>query len=51
MLQNHPDSYDNIEKDEINNRQLCHFFRAHVNLGIAITQEHGVNIEEFMQKK
>lgn len=36
------------KKDEIINRQLCHFFRADVSLGIAIANGLGVNVEEVM---
>jgi catalase len=32
-------------KDEIINRQLCHFFRADVNLGIAVAKGLGVKID------
>jgi catalase len=39
------------QKDEIINRQLCHFFRADIGLGIAIAQKLGVNIEQAMPKE
>jgi catalase len=34
------------KKDEIINRQLCHFFRADVGLGMSIAQGLGVTIDE-----
>lgn len=36
------------KRDEIINRQLCHFFRADVKLGMAIAQGLGVNVDEVM---
>jgi len=36
------------KKDLIINRQLCHFFRADVNLGMAIAQGLGVNMDAVM---
>jgi catalase len=36
--------------NKIINRQLCHFFRADIGLGIAIAQGLGVNPEEAMPK-
>jgi catalase len=33
------------KRDEIINRQLCHFFRADVNLGMAVAQGLGVKID------
>jgi catalase len=34
------------KKDEIINRQLCHFFRADIQLGIAIASGLGVTIDD-----
>jgi len=42
---------DGPKKSEIINRQLCHFFRADIGLGMAIAQGLGVNPEEAMPKK
>jgi len=39
------------KKDEIINRQLCHFFRADVGLGMAVAQALGVNAEDAMPKQ
>ena len=39
------------KKSEIINRQLCHFFRADVGLGMAIAQGLGVNVENAMPKE
>ncbi|MFQ5447169.1 MAG: catalase, partial [Saprospiraceae bacterium] len=36
------------EKDEIINRQLCHWFRASVQLGLGVAKGLGVNVDEFM---
>ncbi len=36
------------KKDEIINRQLCHFFRADEKLGIRIAEGLGVNVEAIM---
>jgi catalase len=36
------------KKDLIINRQLCHFFRANVNLGTAVAKGLGVNVEAVM---
>ena len=36
------------KRDEIINRQLCHFFRADVKLGMAIANGLGVNVDEVM---
>ncbi|MBC7382255.1 MAG: catalase [Bacteroidia bacterium] len=38
------------KKNEIINRQLCHFFRADAGLGMAITQGLGVNLDENRMK-
>ncbi len=38
------------KKSEIINRQLCHFFRADIGLGMAIAQGLGINIDEKMMK-
>jgi len=35
-----------IKKDEIINRQLCHFFRADIQLGMAVAKGLGVTIDE-----
>ena len=37
------------KKDIIINRQLCHFFRANVKLGMAIANGLGVNLDSVMQ--
>ncbi|MBC7848218.1 MAG: catalase [Chitinophagaceae bacterium] len=42
---------DGPKKAEIINRQLCHFFRADVGLGVAIAQAIGVNVEDAMPKQ
>ncbi|MCX6350962.1 MAG: catalase [Bacteroidetes bacterium] len=34
------------KKDEIINRQLCHFFRANIQLGIAVAKELEITIDE-----
>ncbi|MEO6963164.1 MAG: catalase [Puia sp.] len=39
------------KKDEITNRQLCHFFRADIGLGMAIAQTLGINPELAMPKE
>jgi len=39
------------KKGEIVNRQLCHFFRADINLGMAIATALGVNVEDAMPKQ
>ncbi len=39
------------KKDEIVNRQLCHFFRADIGLGMAIATALGVNPETAMPKQ
>lgn len=38
------------KRDEIINRQLCHFFRANVNLGLGVAQGLGVKVDESMMK-
>lgn len=38
------------KKDEIINRQLCHFFRADSGLGMAVANGLGVNVEKLMDK-
>jgi catalase len=38
------------KKDQIINRQLCHFFRADVNLGMAVAQGLGVNVDAVMKE-
>lgn len=42
---------DGPKKDEIINRQLCHFFRADIGLGMAIATALGVNVENAMPKQ
>ncbi len=37
------------KRGDIINRQLCHFFRADIGLGMAIAQGLGVNVEDAMQ--
>jgi catalase len=39
------------KKDEIINRQLCHFFRADIGLGMAIATALGINPETAMPRK
>lgn len=39
------------KRAEIINRQLCHWFRADINLGMQVAQGLGVNVEEAMPKK
>jgi catalase len=39
------------KKGEIINRQLCHFFRADIGLGMAIAQGLGVALEDTMPKE
>jgi catalase len=34
------------KKDEIVNRQLCHFFRADIQLGMSIATALGITIDE-----
>lgn len=36
------------KRDEIINRQLCHFFRANVQLGMAVAEGLGVKVDEKM---
>ncbi|MEO8403413.1 MAG: catalase [Chitinophagaceae bacterium] len=38
-------------KGEITNRQLCHFFRADIGLGMAVALALGINPEEAMPKQ
>ncbi len=38
------------KKNDIINRQLCHFFRADIGLGMAIAQGLGISIDENMMK-
>ncbi|RFM29450.1 catalase [Deminuibacter soli] len=42
---------DGPRKEDIINRQLCHFFRADIGLGMAIAQGLGVNLEQAMPQK
>ena len=37
------------KRADIINRQLCHFFRADIGLGMSIAQALGVNVEDAMQ--
>jgi catalase len=39
------------KKAEIINRQLCHFFRADIGLGMGVAQALGVNVEQAMPKQ
>ena len=41
---------DGPKRDEIINRQLCHFFRASVKLGMAVAHGLGVKIDESMMQ-
>lgn len=41
---------DGPKRDEIINRQLCHFFRANIQLGMAIAQGLGVTLDENAMK-
>ncbi|HMG15719.1 MAG TPA: catalase, partial [Saprospiraceae bacterium] len=41
---------DGPKKDLIIHRQLCHFFRANMNLGMAVAKGLGVNVEEVMNE-
>ena len=38
------------KKDEIINRQLCHFFRADIGLGMAIAKGLGLDMETLQQQ-
>ena len=38
------------KKNDIINRQLCHFFRADIGLGMAVAQGLGISIDEKMMK-
>ncbi len=42
---------DGPKKSDIINRQLCHFFRADIGLGMAIAQGLDINPEDAMPKK
>jgi catalase len=42
---------DGPKKDEIINRQLCHFFRADIGLGMAVAQALGVNVDQAMPQQ
>ncbi|HEY4875047.1 MAG TPA: hypothetical protein VIH86_05705 [Puia sp.] len=39
------------KKDEIVNRQLCHFFRADIGLGMAVAKGLGVDAAKAMPKQ
>ena len=41
----HLGGVDGPKRDEIINRQLCHFFRANIELGMRVAQGLGVNID------
>ena len=41
----HMSGIDGPKRDEIINRQLCHFFRANIELGMRVAQGLGVNID------
>jgi catalase len=41
----HLGAVDGPKRDEIINRQLCHFFRANIELGMRVAQGLGVNID------
>ena len=36
---------DGPKRDEIINRQLCHFFRANIELGMRVAQGLNINID------
>lgn len=38
------------KRDEIINRQLCHFFRANTQLGLAVAEGLGVDVQALMQQ-
>ncbi len=42
---------DGSKKAEIINRQLCHFFRADIGLGMSVAQGLGVNAEDAMPRQ
>jgi len=42
---------DGPKKDEIINRQLCHFFRADIGFGMAVAAELGINVENMMPRQ
>lgn len=42
---------DGPKKGEIINRQLCHFFRADISLGMAIARGLGVDVDQVMPKE
>jgi catalase len=41
---------DGPKKDEIINRQLCHFFRANIGFGMAVATALGINVEDAMPR-
>lgn len=45
---NHMKKIDGSKKDEIINRQLCHFFRANIELGMKIAIGLGISIDSNM---
>lgn len=52
LVSNIVDSMNGIvgeKKDEIINRQLCHFFRADEKLGMAISKDLGVDVDKIMK--
>ncbi|GGI24080.1 catalase-related domain-containing protein [Pedobacter mendelii] len=38
-----------VKKDEIVNRQLCHWFRADMNLGLGIVKGLDLNLDKGME--
>jgi catalase len=50
-ISGHMKGIDGPKKGEIINRQLCHFFRADIGMGMAIAQALGVNPEQAMPKQ
>jgi catalase len=38
-----------VKKDEIVNRQLCHWFRADMNLGLGIAKGLELNLDKAME--
>lgn len=44
----HMGGIDGPKRDEIINRQLCHFFRANINLGMGVAKGLNINIDEVV---
>ena len=42
---------EGIKKDEIINRQLCHFFRTDIHLGVSIAKGLGVVLDEKVMSR